>query len=364
MPEETVPVGDMVNCDCQPCRKKRGESHLVRAGIIHDYSSEPARGWVPRRTSTEAANSPTFGVELETDAPQHRYRDLPGRPFLPYLPYNASPTDIAQYRTLERQAREYDRRNNAHHEEQRRRFAEMGDMTAAEAVSMAQPRGFWHAKHDGSVTGPEFASQPASLAYWRAQRANVTGMFKALLHGGMRSHDGDRCGLHVNIGNDAFSGPSGTARDARHLERFMTLVTVNRRWAVRMAQRTHNSADQWASAYGIDSPERRRTICDQWAAYGSAGTGHGCAVNVGNEGRVEFRLPRGTLRVDRFYAKLEWVASMVEYTRDPDNAANVAAYVRWVQDRSGEYPYLIAMMRERFAARFERPSVETAAVTA
>ena len=220
-----------------------------------------------------------------------------------------------------------------------------GNMTADEAVSVAAPRGMWHPKHDGSVTGPEFASQPATLAYWRAQRPHITAMFRALLHGGMRSHDGDTAGMHVNIGTDAFD-------NADHLERFMALVANNPRWTTRMTQRTNASLNSWASLYSIATPERRRAIAREVFDYGYASTPHSSAVNCAHSGRIEFRAPRGTLRLDRFYAKLEWTAAMVEFTRDADNATTPFAFTAWADARSAEYPALVAYMRERFSARF------------
>src|SRR4029079_10312530 len=99
-------------------------------------------------------------------------------------------------------------------------------------------------------------SQPATLAYWRQHRPSVAAMMKALLHGGMRSHDGDRCGLHVNIGTDAFAS-------AGHLSRFATLVTCNQRWSIRMAQRTHNSVSHWAKFGG---PFADASSINQWAS--------------------------------------------------------------------------------------------------
>lgn len=361
MPEETVGTTETIDCECGPCRKRKGLSHNVRSGIIHDYSSVPRSGWRVRRTAAETAAgtvAPTFGVELETSAPRFRLTDLPDRPYVPPRPYTMDPAELAEYDALRHRFEQWAARNRRHQERQQRRFAEAGNMTADEAVSVAQPVGLWHPKHDGSVSGPEFASQPCTMAYWRAHRPAVASMFKALLHGGMRSHDGDTAGLHVNIGSDAFGDGSGSGDVAsQHLKRFCQLVAVNPRFSTRMSQRTHSSASSWANMSDIGTPHRLERFIEEWRQYGQAGTGHSSAVNLAHVGRVEFRMPRGTLRVDRFYAKLEWTASMVEYTRDADNALNVASYVAWVQARASEWPELVTYMKDRFAARFENAEV-------
>jgi hypothetical protein len=91
--------------------------------------------------------------------------------------------------------------------------------------------------------------------------------------------------------------------------------------------------------------------------YGRASQDRYCVLNASNEGRIEFRLPRGTLRIDRFYAKLEWTAAMVEYTRDSGHRIQVSAFMRWVAE-SDEYPELMSFMREKFRAAFDKSTKE------
>ena len=354
-----------LRCTCEPCKRKAGIPNGVRPRAIHSYSSTPRAGWRPRYTAAELRRTPpelvegipTFGVELETSAPNHRYQDLPNRPRYPYLAYGATAADRASYQSRIDACRDWEERNQAHRARQRATFLRRGDMTAEEAVSVAGPRGLWWPKHDGSVSGPEFASQPGTLAYWRHQAPALERMFTSLVHGGMRSHDGDTCGLHVNIGSNAF-GPVGylatteqRQQAADHLYRLATLLTVNKRWSVRMSQRTNDST-HWARFDALQNERTRRMWANQWGQYGYSGAVDRYAVlNAGNEGRVEFRLPRGTLRVDRFYSKLEWTAAMVEFTRDPDNEPTPAAFTSWVRERPNEYPYLLGYMTERFATR-------------
>lgn len=346
MPEETISPADLAMCECESCKRKAGLPSRVTPGTIHSYSSMPRSGWVARRTSDPAdLSAPTFGIELETDVPECQYRELGGRPNMPLLSWAATVDERAAYDAAQSALYAWDDRNTAYRRRQRADWMAAGNMTAEEAVSVAEPRGLWHPKHDGSVTGPEFASQPGTLAYWHEQRPHIVSMFRALLHGGMRSHDGDRCGMHVNIGTEAFG-------DAEHLERWMALIAHNARWTTRMSQRTHSSQRSWASYEPISTPERRRDIARQVFDYGYASTSHCSAVNASHSGRIEFRVPRGTLRLDRFYAKLEWVAAMVEFTRDASNATTPAAFTRWAEARAAEYPALVTYMRERFSARF------------
>lgn len=357
--EEHVAEADKATCTCDPCKRKKGLPHNVHSGVIHSYSSQPPMGWTVRRTTAEIAdrsNAATFGVELETSVMDQPMRDLPNPPERPLRVYgDESPEYIAVQNARRLAWYEWQERNNEYRQRQMTKWEQERWLTADEAVSTALPRGLWHAKHDGSVSGPEFASHPATLAYWRLARPHLTAMMKALLHGGIRSHDGDTCGMHVNIGTDTFivrdeRGLTDVAATSGHLQRFAQLVTMNPRWSTRMSQRTHASVGHWAPITGfLDSEFHRQEWADSIARRGYASQNRYCVLNAENRERIEFRLPRGTLRVDRFYAKLEWTAAMVEYTRDPANVVQISPFMRWC-DKSGEYPTLVAFMRERFSA--------------
>lgn len=271
---------------CPACRKRGGEALVP--GTIHGYGSQPSGGWRPRRVGEADATAPTFGVELETQR-------LPGR-------------DVTR-------------------------------LTGEEAAHVAQPRGHWYPTADGSVDGPEFASQPATLDYWRSIAGPVGSFMRTLIHGGLRAHDGAySCSMHVNIGADAFDG-------AEHLARFIRVATMNPRFSTRMAQRTHRQVAQWARFDVYPDMDACTRHASSFMRYGESDTGHGAAVNLENRGRVEFRVPRGTLRLDRFMAKLEWVAAMVEYSRTATRVS-VGGFVAWVMARPSDFPEFVAMMGE------------------
>ena len=282
---------------CAACTK-RARISPIASSPIHAYGSTPRSGWVPRRLVHEPF-APTFGVELETAAP----------------------------------------------------YGDLSDLTGEELAAAAAPRGHWHAMHDGSVSGPELTSQPGSLAYWRSIRPSVASMMRTAIHGGMRSHDAPRghaspesCSMHCNIGRDGFA-------DAAHLGRFIRLATANPRWTTRLAQRTHDQVRSWANFTRFPDAAACDRLARDWWTNDYAYTGHGSAVNLENPGRVEFRVPRGTLRVDRFYAKLEWVASMVEYTRVASARPTPGAYCDWVVAHRSEYPEIVEMLAELMPAR-------------
>lgn len=312
------------NCRCETCKLARFEDSKLRDAVIHSYSYTP-EPWRFRAVKGEE-NPYYLGVELETD----NYGTASGRT---------------------RQSR----------------------VEPEMAADMRRPYNHWVPKHDSSVSGPEFASHPATLKWWRKNRSRVAEMMKMLLHAGYRSHENDRCGMHINVSRSAFE-------NAKHLYRFLTLVHANPRWSMRMAQRTMESANQWAKldsrnvdedtcetlvqgpvtqqvedmdwytgrpATNWDGSPRMRTV--QTSDWNGTSDRYVAFNAPYSEPRFEFRLPRGTLRVDRFFKNLEWTVGMIEFTRSCKlKEANPRKFMAWALANAKTYPDLVAFLKERF----------------
>lgn len=323
-------------CRCEACKIVNpvyGDRTKLTPARVHNYSYKP-RTWNPKAAKDDP-DLYFFGVELETDN---------------YVSGGA-----------------------------RDRFGRMtyrqdSMVSNAYAAAMRNPKNLWLPKTDASVTGPEFVSHPATLKYWMQHRAALKKMFVMLLHAGFRSHDNDNAGMHINISKVAFD-------DADHLYKFITLVHFSPVWARRMAQRTQSSMEAWAKVDMGGNKQLRREL-SLWAmktngidpylyvadidgtsfwrhnqtvpnpAYTSLRRPYVdryTAINIPEgESRMEFRLPRGTLRVDRFMKNLQWTHGMIEYTRTCGvAAARPAAFMDWAMDNKRKYPDLAAFLVER-----------------
>ncbi len=270
-------------CYCEVCKLKRREPSTIRTGVIHRYDHAPAR-WQMKRATNDTF--PYFmGVELETT-----------------------------------------------------RTSEAGGIANEHAADMRRPKRHWIVKRDGSVSGPEFVSHPATLKWWQKNANELAEMFGYLIHAGYRSHNGREAGMHVNISRDAFSNPE-------HLLRFLNLLNQNPEWARLMSQRTQDQIDSWARfnnrGWTLDRVTR---MIDRPYEY------HTDKYEVLNapvgQNRFEFRLPRGTLRVDRFLKNLEWTAGMIGFTRGSDNPT-ATKFMEWARRHPELYTNLNAFMGER-----------------
>ena len=294
----TVPA----NCRCETCKLSRFESSAIRGAVVHQYSYRP-RTWRLNKVSNDPFDY-FMGVELECD----------------------------DYFTDSNGSRVHSR------------------FTNEQAADMRRPKNLWMAKRDGSVTGPEFVSHPATLTYWAKQETGLRSMFRMLVHAGFRSHDNDHAGMHINISKNAFI-------DSTHLYRFLTLIHGNVDWSLKMSQRTASSAEQWASITYLTDETRRQTeverIMPEHQSYWNRPTSSNRyqAVNCPPDGqRFEFRLPRGTFRFDRFMKNLEWTAAMIEYSRNFSLLDMTSTrFMKWVvETQTALYPNLVKYIRVRF----------------
>lgn len=274
------------SCTCEACKLKKGQASTIRRGRVHPYHHSPSQ-WHMKRTG-ESDKFPYFmGVELETT----RY-------------------DTGSYI------------DNGH------------------AADMRRPKRHWLVKRDGSVSGPEFVSHPATLYWWQAASNDLREMFGYLIHAGYRSHNGREAGMHVNISRDAFT-------NAEHLLRFLDLLNLNPDWARIMSQRTQNQIDQWARIGARQwNLERVQRMLDRpWDYH----TNKYEVINApSGEKRFEFRLPRGTLRVDRFLKNLEWTAGMISYTRSTA-LPKAEGFMEWARKYPEVYSNLNSFIGERLS---------------
>jgi hypothetical protein len=217
-------------------------------------------------------------------------------------------------------------------------------VTNETACGMSKPKGFWITKHDGSVTGPEFASNPATLSWWDMHRDDMEDMFKMLVHAGFRSHDGGNAGMHVNISKEAFT-------DERHLARFMKMIHGVPAWSIAMAQRTASQSGQWAvlDRYCVEDKAALEGLCRRMLNDYYVTNKYVALNSPEGQRRLEFRLPRGTLRVDRFFKNLQWTQGMIEYTRSLRSltTATPKKFMQWIEKTPDLYPDLSAFLTEK-----------------
>lgn len=176
----------------------------------------------------------------------------------------------------------------------------------SDLAQLPQAEAFWLTQ-DGSLNnGVEVTSMPCTLDYhvdsglWEAVRDT------AVAHG-YRSHDTSTCGLHIHV-NRAFFGKNALVQDAaaykltRLMQRFERQLTT-------FARRRDN---HWC-AYGTTTdytktPVKNASLLNKAADLKSCHRHtHNKALNLQHSQTFEFRIFKGTLRVETLYASLALV---------------------------------------------------------
>lgn len=197
-------------------------------------------------------------------------------------------------------------------------------------------------KYDGSLNhGFEIVTQPHTLeAYDKFPFHVIT----ELRDDGFRSWDTDTCGFHVHVSRTAFGwNPVLRKQEGRteaHMLRFTKLIYDNQYHVRKIAGR---SSSQWAS---FDDAGR----LVQKIKHGHQTNGRYSAVNTNNSHTLEVRVFRGSMRIERIRAYIEFVHSAVEYTRNlsvsPNNNTLIWGYYRkWLHREQAKYPHLTKLLQ-------------------
>ena len=158
-----------------------------------------------------------------------------------------------------------------------------------------------YCKHDGSISnGFELVTHPMSLEYHQEEMPwpEVLRTARSL---GYRSHQTQTCGLHVHVSRKAF----GETEEEQEPAIARILYFVEKHWEelLKFSRRTPRQLERWAARYGYK--DRPQEILEH-AKKGSHAGRYSC-VNLENRATIEFRMFRGTLKLNSLLATLQMV---------------------------------------------------------
>ena len=197
-----------------------------------------------------------------------------------------------------------------------------------------------YCKHDGSLEdGFEIVTHPMTLGYhtkempWEA----VLNQAREL---GYSSHLARTCGLHIHVNRTAF-GATEREQDAC-IARILYFFEKHWEELLKFSRRTQRQLERWAARYGFaDSPQG---VLER-AKKGAHG-GRYTAVNLTNCDTIEFRMFRGTLKLNTLIATLqlvERICNVAFFMTDEDLKA-----MPWTAFAAGcTQPELVQYLKER-----------------
>jgi hypothetical protein len=164
--------------------------------------------------------------------------------------------------------------------------------------------GFIYCKEDASIprSGFETVTHPGTLKFH--ENFQWEKILKHMSEAGLRSHDIEKCGLHIHVNKDALTSSQWLIAD-------WFVNTFQNFWQA-VGRRTSVQYAYYKSKEMLDEEEAFRR------KFGRAGDRY-VAVNFCNDETVEFRFWRGTLKYSTFIACLQLQHALIEWipTLDP-----------------------------------------------
>lgn len=194
-------------------------------------------------------------------------------------------------------------------------------------------------KHDGSLDdGMEIVTHPMTLDYHMNEMPWADVLSEAI-HMGYLSHKSCTAGLHVHVNRSAFGDNQWEQEEV--IARILFFVENHWNELLRFSRRTLDQMEQWASRYGRkDDP---KAVLDN--AKKNHYQRYKC-VNLTNHSTIEFRMFRGTLKLNTLLATLQMVDRICEvalYLSDQEMQC-----LTWTDFVSGcKSPELVQYLKER-----------------
>lgn len=170
---------------------------------------------------------------------------------------------------------------------------------------------FMYCSADSSIpNGFEMITQPATLEYHNSIKGIYSDLFKKMVDLHYTSHDNMSCGLHVHFNRDFFSEDEENC-----IKRLLFLVEKFWDEIIMFSRRNHNRIEH----YTKKPPENTREYYRHSNQSGRH-EDHYYAINIANRDTIEFRMFRGTLNLNTFFATLQFVNNCILAARFKSDA--------------------------------------------
>lgn len=197
-----------------------------------------------------------------------------------------------------------------------------------------------YCKHDGSLDeGFEIVTHPMTPQFhldtmpWDVITEEAREM-------GYTSHQAGTCGLHIHVNRTAF-GNTEQKQDAA-IARVLYFFEKHWEELLKFSRRTQHQLDRWAARYGFkEQPQDILTHAKE-----GRHAGRYTAVNLTNVETVEFRMFRGTLKLNTILATLQLIDRIcdVALSLSDDELKSMS----WTSFVSGcTQPELVRYLKER-----------------
>ena len=193
-------------------------------------------------------------------------------------------------------------------------------------------------KSDGSIDdGFEIVTEPMTLDYHMNQFP-WDELCSEAIHMGYRSHQTSTCGLHVHVSRNGLGESYEEQEEV--ISRILFFVEAHWNELLKFSRRSEYSMNRWAARHGYEHTPKE--ILDK----AKSSSNRYVAVNLCNYHTIEFRLFRGTLKLNTILATLQLVNRICDVAQNlTDQELQSLSWSEFVSNI--DHPELIQYLKER-----------------
>lgn len=168
-------------------------------------------------------------------------------------------------------------------------------------------------ENDSSIpfNGFEIISDPMTLKKWFERKSKITQVFEELIKNNYVSHNANDCGLHIHASR------SGLGETTEEQEKTIdNIILICENFKEELKKFSRRDAFNWCHFFKENSNEKELNIKKIKEHKGNKGRYQ--VINTTNRNTIEFRLNRGTLNINTFFASIELFNNIIELAKSND----------------------------------------------
>lgn len=192
----------------------------------------------------------------------------------------------------------------------------------------------WYFKHDGSLQqGFEIVTYPMTFDYIRANKEVFDTLFDKLKNNNCAADATDTCGMHIHV--------SKRAIDKLHLWKMLQFFKRFKKFVLAISQRDKEFIERWATLKKINKRNISQMAKSKSFHDGSRREKY-VAINLTKGETIEFRIFHGTIKPEVFKKNLEFVESLIEWSRyQPAMKITLTSYFNYLKQNQMKYANLV-----------------------
>ena len=159
--------------------------------------------------------------------------------------------------------------------------------------------------------GFEIISDPMTFKKWEERKNKISQVFQELINNSFVSHNarGSNCGLHIHASRE---GLGNTEAEQENTINNIILITENFKKELQQFSRRKDFG--WCHFFNDDTESNAELNINKIKEE-KGNKGRYQVINVQNSKTIEFRLCRGTLKVNTFFASLQLFYNIIEMAK-------------------------------------------------